>query len=957
VTAAFVQSVSAGAVHDVDLVLPVPSTPGNMLICYGVSRSGSLDSSSNSSYLLLSHGWTAPYPSTTGSIDGAARIFWKVSTGEQTVKASGDGDHTHYVLAEFSGVGEPDITDLASGSGTAAATGAMASASTRQLYFGGIATHSPLVMSGGGAINPNASITELVDTSAGGFFPTIWAGYRIVTSPTGSYTVGGTIDGGAWVAMGLAFPGPPPPDPDPGPVVIISDPDDVELATLTEAFDVSIRVEHNNTGTGRFSINRNSAEATAAVLTPGNYVRVKVPQIDPDAVFGFFLEAGDFKLVSSDEEGGEVVTFEGRGGLAYWDRAIWLNESFLVQWWPAYIETAHGPPPAGTLGAVALAPGNYRRYSVSGRTITGHTDFTTALGFSSYYDSRRRYTNASGYTVTLVHLTTGAVSGWYVKPYGAGVTEYVKKSQYRYGPSIAMDLISTNQTPGEVVYTMYQEATDADRPEHPIPLMTIDFTDTLDSDGNPWTMIEAVTGLSAELGEDFLSTLGKLVNLGVVDVRMGPDLDMHAYNSYGRDLHGSVLGSGVVRFAKGLNIADELVREYTDSPVGTFAEVLGNTDGVIARAFLISSPPRPPREISVRGDTDDIDALEALGGAELTNRLLHSDAIGFAVATPIIGQEDPDNGLYLPGPPGSARGDYWVGDLVTLHTGSGEHDFDETTVRIAAITMTFSDANDLRVVVEVNSGFGGYQDNGGTGGHSTSTTGSTQTLSDLYQLVSERDQPFGYPTLDEDGAIASSEIPDIYETTTNGGGDVIKAHGAMGATETFDPADGNVHTGTLSANCTVTIAEPVGSDDASLVGWFTQDGTGGWTLAIDCAAGGTFTWDGGTPTLPTAAGTVFRIVFERVPATTNDWVGIPVGSGGSGSALTIKDEGSSLATAATSIDFVGAGVVASGTGAAKTVTIPGGATASDTGIWRPVMDGAGNVVTDGATGEAVMAFS
>jgi len=46
-------------------------------------------------------------------------------------------------------------------------------------------------------------------------------------------------------------------------------------------------------------------------------------------------------------------------------------------------------------------------------------------------------------------------------------------------------------------------------------------------------------------------------------------------------------------------------------------------------------------------------------------------------------------------------------------------------------------------------------------------------------------------------------------------------------------------------------------------------------------------------------------------------------------ALTIKDEGSSLATAATSIDFVGAGVVASGTGAAKTVTIPGGASTLD----------------------------
>ena len=43
-------------------------------------------------------------------------------------------------------------------------------------------------------------------------------------------------------------------------------------------------------------------------------------------------------------------------------------------------------------------------------------------------------------------------------------------------------------------------------------------------------------------------------------------------------------------------------------------------------------------------------------------------------------------------------------------------------------------------------------------------------------------------------------------------------------------------------------------------------------------------------------------------------------------ALTIKDEGSSLTTAATSIDFVGAGVTASGTTAAKTVTISGAPT-------------------------------
>ena len=46
-----------------------------------------------------------------------------------------------------------------------------------------------------------------------------------------------------------------------------------------------------------------------------------------------------------------------------------------------------------------------------------------------------------------------------------------------------------------------------------------------------------------------------------------------------------------------------------------------------------------------------------------------------------------------------------------------------------------------------------------------------------------------------------------------------------------------------------------------------------------------------------------------------------------GSALTVQDEGSSLATAATTLNFVGAGVTASGTGATKTITISGGGSA------------------------------
>lgn len=52
--------------------------------------------------------------------------------------------------------------------------------------------------------------------------------------------------------------------------------------------------------------------------------------------------------------------------------------------------------------------------------------------------------------------------------------------------------------------------------------------------------------------------------------------------------------------------------------------------------------------------------------------------------------------------------------------------------------------------------------------------------------------------------------------------------------------------------------------------------------------------------------------------------GVAFNGGGGGSALTIKDDGTTLTTGATSIDFTGAGVTASATGTAVTVNIPGG---------------------------------
>lgn len=162
-----------------------------------------------------------------------------------------------------------------------------------------------------------------------------------------------------------------------------------------------------------------------------------------------------------------------------------------------------------------------------------------------------------------------------------------------------------------------------------------------------------------------------------------------------------------------------------------------------------------------------------------------------------------------------------------------------------------------------------------------------------------------------------------YELATEGGQAKVLAHGNLGTTETVDPTDGNVHTGTLDANCTITLNPPPATRDgnpshALIEVRLTENGTGGFTPTF-AASGGSIEWVGGsTPTHTTTANSLTVYLFETVDGGTT-WLGMQIGGGGS--ALIIEDEGTPLATAATSLDFVGSAVTASGTGASKTITI------------------------------------
>lgn len=112
------------------------------------------------------------------------------------------------------------------------------------------------------------------------------------------------------------------------------------------------------------------------------------------------------------------------------------------------------------------------------------------------------------------------------------------------------------------------------------------------------------------------------------------------------------------------------------------------------------------------------------------------------------------------------------------------------------------------------------------------------------------------------------------ELNTRGGQSVIKAHGATGSTETFDPADGNVHTATLDASCTFTLTAPSGTGACTLELRLSQDGTGGRTV----------TWPGSVTlvgTLDTTASTTSAVVVETLDGGTT-WTAWVVGGSGSG---------------------------------------------------------------------------
>ena len=217
-----------------------------------------------------------------------------------------------------------------------------------------------------------------------------------------------------------------------------------------------------------------------------------------------------------------------------------------------------------------------------------------------------------------------------------------------------------------------------------------------------WASSTATNEFSAQIGESVLSVVGRLMGTGAITVQMHPDLALGAHNTFGTNRASATFAAGKVRFVGGTNIAEGLTRQVRPSRVATHALVYGEEEKSVIAA-LTDAASRVTREAFLSAAGTSTTALSAVGSADLDERQLRSESIGFRIA---LGADDAA-GLYLPGPAGSSAGKFWVGDTVTLHTGTGEFDFNNQSIVVAAINIIEGDAvagvTDLEVRVELGS--------------------------------------------------------------------------------------------------------------------------------------------------------------------------------------------------------------------------------------------------------------
>lgn len=226
-------------------------------------------------------------------------------------------------------------------------------------------------------------------------------------------------------------------------------------------------------------------------------------------------------------------------------------------------------------------------------------------------------------------------------------------------------------------------------PHAPYAPLQIDFTRTRDSNDNLW---DELADYQVEIGTAGSKILADFLRLGLV-VQCTADLTIRAFreiSDFGTDRTSAVFAAGKVRFAAGQNILSDLPKRIAGTQRRSFVLLRGRTGDYLTVDEDIDLNPLPsePYGAFLKSDTTaDVDALTKMGRLHLTRREKQSDQ---CKVRHLIGPGGVNGAQgYDPGP----DGDYWLGDVVTVNTGSAEHDYANQAIEVAAIRYFLQGGN------------------------------------------------------------------------------------------------------------------------------------------------------------------------------------------------------------------------------------------------------------------------
>lgn len=302
--------------------------------------------------------------------------------------------------------------------------------------------------------------------------------------------------------------------------------------------------------------------------------------------------------------------------------------------------------------------------------IASNTTMTPPAGMSEIADE-----NTTGIAVEAAYVLAPAVGDTGDKTTVAAASAAWAGAQIFIPSAGVVDFTFEGGTFGEVLTTLI----DAAQARGAIPFMTYDFTDEVDSHGEPWYESH---DLDFHIGTSLLEVWRHLVTLGL-EGGMSHSLKLSAYNDASRHFEDSII------LRKGHHIVGDVV----DITHSTERRTRMLTEGAAGRVIEVSDSPAEVDPLIGRREgylavstTDSAGTLSTAGVTALRVSAAEDRGRALAVAHGLSG------GLFEPWK------DYREGDWISLDTTGTLVD-----ERVVAITLEETEAGDFDVELELNS--------------------------------------------------------------------------------------------------------------------------------------------------------------------------------------------------------------------------------------------------------------